>query len=318
MSDKKDEKNNTEKSELKGDNVDELENAIPDIREEGEEEINKRNFKNIENIANEHEKGDKKEEQKNEQYRHIDEIKTTKYTTKIFQTTKIEYDENIENVENEPKISFVLSTANLNYQFEDLNELVEKMPERAEFQKRGKKKEQVKKNRYFNRIKLFIEKPKKFAFVNKSGKIVCYGAKSIEESKNACIKCASIIKSCGYNIKFKKCDIEIKNISGNFDLNFKINLKKYLHNLKEFSKSNNNFNFEINSKKNQQKLKKSSIFYNEQDIFPGVTLYFKGEESNFFIRTFSSGKAIFGGAKNESQIKEKYKKLKQLLDKCKV
>jgi len=321
MSDKIDEKNNAEKSEVKEEEFNDLD-LLSDKREEGENREEKdeeiENFEYIKNIANEPEKEDKKEDQKIEKIPQADEIKTTKYTTNIFKTTKIEDTGNnvkIENVENEPKINFVLSSANLNYKFEDLKELAEKMPDIAEFEKRGYLEEQIDKNNFFDRIKLFIEKPKKFAFIYKSGDIICYGAKSIKESKNACDKCASIIKNCGYDIKLNKNDIKINNISGNFNFNFKINPKKYLENLKEYSKNNKNFDFEYNSKKSHQK---SSISFNKKDSFPGVTLYFESGISNFFIRTFATGNTVFGGAKNEDQIKENYKKLKQLLDKSKM
>ena len=319
MSNTKDKKNDAEKSEVKQEEFNDLD-LSSDKGEEGEngkeEEIN--NFDYIKNVANEPEKEDKKEDQKAEKLPQADEIITTKYTTNIFKATKIEDAGNkikIENVEIEPKINFVLSSANLNYKFEDLKELVEKIPDIAEFEKRGYLEEQIEKNKYFDRIKLFIENPKKFAFVYKSGDIVCYGAKSIKESKNACEKCASIIKNCGYNIKLNKNDIKINNISGNFNFNFKINQKKYLEKIKEYSKNNKNFNFKYNSEKNHQK---SSISFNKKDNFPGVTLYFESGISNFFIKTFSSGSTVFGGAKNEDQIKENYKKLKQLLDECKM
>lgn len=319
MSNTKDKKNDAEKSEVKQDEFNDLD-LSSDKGEEGEngkeEEIN--NFDYIKNVANEPEKEDKKEDQKAEKLPQADEIITTKYTTNIFKTTKIEDAGNnikIENVEIEPKINFVLSSANLNYKFEDLKELVEKIPDRAEFEKRGYLEEQIEKNKYFDRVKLFIEYPKKFAFVYKSGDIVCYGAKSIKESKNVCDKCASIIKNCGYNIKLNKNDIKINNISGNFNFNFKINQKKYLEKIKEYSRNNKNFNFKYNSEKNHQK---SSISFNKKDNFPGVTLYFESGISNFFIKTFSSGSTVFGGAKNEDQIKENYKKLKQLLDECKM
>ena len=321
MSDKIDEKNNAEKSEVKEEEFNDLD-LLSDKREEGENREEKdeeiENFEYIKNIANEPEKEDKKEDQKIAKIPQEDEIKTTKYTTNKFKTTKIEDAGNnvkIENVENEPKINFVLSSANLNYKFEDLKELAEKMPDIAEFEKRGYLEEQIDKNNYFDRIKLFIEKPKKFAFIYKSGDIICYGAKSIKESKNACDKCASIIKNCGYDIKLNKNDIKINNISGNFNFNFKINPKKYLENLKEYSKNNKNFNFKYNSEKSHQK---SSISFNKKDSFPGVTLYFESGISNFFIRTFATGNTVFGGAKNEDQIKENYKKLKQLLDKSKM
>lgn len=78
----------------------------------------------------------------------------------------------------------------------------EKIPEIVKIEKRATKDQQIEKSNYFNRIILIIQNPKIYAFIYKSGKIVCYGAKSIKESINTWFKCVNIIKSCGYdNIK---------------------------------------------------------------------------------------------------------------------
>ena len=297
-SDEKNQKNNEihyDKSEEKEDDINGILSALKDEEEEEEEEQNI-NFNKIKNdvITNTLEKEDKIEEKNNEKYQ-TNEITTTKNTTNLFKIAKFE------DVENIPNINLVQSSAVLNENFENFknfedfkNIFVKKIPELVEIQQRGNKEEQVEKTKYFNRIKLFIEKPKKYAFVYKTGKIVCYGSKSIKESKNACFKCVNIINSCGFNIKLRESDIKINNISGTFNLNFKINLKKY-----------------------QQKLKEENLIsYNEPDSFSGVV--YKDKETNFFIKTFSSGKLTFGGAKDESLIMKEYKKIYPLLCQCKI
>lgn len=314
MSDKseeKNDKNNIEKSEVKEDKIEDIDSKLDD--EEEEEDENKNiNFEKVGEVkeTNIPEKKEEKEEQKKENVQE-DKITTTKYTTTKFTTTK---------VKKTPNINFVQSSANLHCKFEDLNKLGEKLSENAEIEKRGKKEEQIEKKKYFDRIKLLIEKPKKFAFIYKSGKIVCFGAKNVEESKNVCKKCANIIENCGYKVELKENDIKINNISGNFDLNFKINIKKYYQKLIELSKSKDiniskisgesKSNSKINGKKCQE-LVECSKFYNETNSFSGVNLY--NEKSKFFIRAFSSGKTTFGGAKNKDQIEEEYKKLYPLL-----
>lgn len=309
----KNDKNNTEKSEVKEDQIEDINENVPDEEEIEDENINFPKVGDVEE-TNIPEKKEKKEEQKKEKVQE-DKITTTKYTTTIFTTTK---------VEKTPNINFVLSSADLHCKFEDLNKLGEKLSENAEIEKRGEKEEQIKKNKYFDRIKLFIKKPKKYAFIYKSGKIVCYGAKSIEESKNVCKECANIIENCGYKIELKENDIKINNISGNFDLNFEINLKEYYQKLIEFSKlsdikirkisGESKSNCKIYGKKYKE-LVECSKFYNEPESFPGVLLY--NEKSKFFIRAFSSGKTTFGGAKNKDQITEEYNKLYPLLCQCK-
>ena len=58
--------------------------------------------------------------------------------------------------------------------------------------------------------------------------------------------------------------------------------------------------------------------YLDIGFFHSFKVYFESGISNFFIKTFSSGRTTFGGAKNEDQINKYYKKLKQFLDKCKM
>jgi TATA-box binding protein (TBP) (component of TFIID and TFIIIB) len=223
-------------------------------------------------------------------------------------------------VEKTPKINFIHCSANLHCEFADLNKLDEKRPDIIGIEKRENKKEQHRKNKCFDRIKLLIEKPNKYAFISKSGKVIYTGAKNISESISACFKCANIIKSWGYNIKLKRRDIKINNISGTFNLNFKIHLKKYHQQLLEYSKNNDirvkKISKKSKLKKCQQNFKESPKSCKDPESFPGVELRYR--KSKFCIRTFSSGKTIFGGAKSEEQINEEYKKLFPIYNKCKI
>jgi TATA-box binding protein (TBP) (component of TFIID and TFIIIB) len=312
MNDNLEEKNdkiNVEKSEDKEDYINEISSKLRDEEEDEGQKINFGKIGNIEKI-NIPEIEDKKEEKKNEKLPQTDQITTTLHTTNLFKTTI---------VEKIPKINFVHCSANLHYEFEDLNKL-EKRPEIIEIEKRGNKKDQAKKNKCFDRIKLLIEKPNKYAFLSKSGKVIYTGAKSINESISACFKVANIIKSWGYNIHLKKRDIKINNISGTYNLNFKIHLKNFHQQLLEYSK-NNDIKVKKISKKSilkkcNQKLKESPKSYKDPDSFPGVELSYR--KSKFCIKTFSSGKTTFGGAKTEEQINEEYKKLFPIYNKCKM
>jgi TATA-box binding protein (TBP) (component of TFIID and TFIIIB) len=335
MSDRLDEKNgenNLENLEEKED--DDINDIISALKDE--EEDQNINFNKIKNdiITNTLEKEEKKDDQKIEKNVQPNDT-TTKYTTtKIFKTTKIENitEEKQKETEEEkvPKINFVLSSVDLKFELDFKKFEEEKIQEIVVIEKRGKKEQQIETRKYFDRIKLAIQKPKVNAFIYKSGKIVCYGAKSIKESKIACFKCVKIIESCGYdNINIRENDIKINNISGTLNFNFKINLKKY----------------------HQKLIEEKLQSYYDPDNCPGVLYYkmetsidenenFKGEDekpkdknektkdktkkskgkknSKFFIKTSSSGKTNFGGAKDENQIMEEYKKIITLLYKCKI
>ena len=55
----------------------------------------------------------------------------------------------------------------------------------------------------FAAVIMRIRDPKTTALIFQSGKIVCTGAKSEQQSKTAAMKYAKIVKCVGFDVKFK-------------------------------------------------------------------------------------------------------------------
>ena len=248
---------------------------IPKISKQNEEEdIKFNNIQNVdENIDNSKENEDKKLSAIIPKAN--SSITETKNTTNLFTVNKIE---------NSPSISTILSNADLDCEL-DLDNIVEKNPQIA-----------IKENGVFKRVRMIIFKKQKIStFIYKTGKILCYGAKSVEDSKRACYKCAEIIKNCGYKVKDIKP--EIKNIAGNYKFNFKISLKKLYENLKK------------------EKVPKVSY---DPENFPGVTYYIKkNSDSKLVSKIFPSGKIIITGAKDEKEFHDAFETIKTMVLKYK-
>jgi transcription initiation factor TFIID TATA-box-binding protein len=68
-----------------------------------------------------------------------------------------------------------------------------------------------------------IREPKTTALIFASGKMVCTGAKSEEDSKLAARKYARIVQKLGFEAKFS--DFKIQNIVGSCDVGFPIKLE---------------------------------------------------------------------------------------------
>ncbi|CAN6459684.1 unnamed protein product [Victoria cruziana] len=75
----------------------------------------------------------------------------------------------------------------------------------------------------FAAVIMRIREPKTTALVFASGKMVCTGAKSEQQSKLAARKYARIIQKLGFPAKFK--DFKIQNIVGSRDVEFPIRLE---------------------------------------------------------------------------------------------
>ncbi|KEH29210.1 transcription factor TFIID protein [Medicago truncatula] len=75
----------------------------------------------------------------------------------------------------------------------------------------------------FAAVIMRIREPKTTALIFASGKMVCTGAKSEQQSKLAARKYARIIQKLGFNAKFK--DFKIQNIVGSCDVKFPIRLE---------------------------------------------------------------------------------------------
>ncbi|KAK8329100.1 hypothetical protein V6Z11_A11G295700 [Gossypium hirsutum] len=75
----------------------------------------------------------------------------------------------------------------------------------------------------FAAVIMRIREPKTTALIFASGKMVCTGAKSEQQSKLAARKYARIIQKLGFPAKFK--DFKIQNIVGSCDVKFPIRLE---------------------------------------------------------------------------------------------
>ena len=72
----------------------------------------------------------------------------------------------------------------------------------------------------FAAVIMRIREPKTTALIFSSGKMVCTGAKSEEDSKKASRKYAKIIRSLGFPVEFK--EFKVQNIVGSCDVKFQI------------------------------------------------------------------------------------------------
>ena len=155
----------------------------------------------------------------------------------------------------------------------------------------------------FSGLILRIKEPKATALIFSTGKMVCLGAKTEEESKNACRKFGKILKNLNYPISLKKFKIE--NIVSSCNVKFKIPLSKLSNHIKKY-------------------LGAKRIYY-EPEVFPGLIYHYyndidnnseeNGGKSNIVFLIFSSGNIVIAGAKNRNEIYDKFDKLFPLLDK---
>ena len=126
----------------------------------------------------------------------------------------------------------------------------------------------------FPAVIMKMKEPKATALIFKSGKMVCTGAKSEEDSHKAARKFASIIRKLGFNVGFS--GFKIENIVASADLKFKISLEGLACNLRSCSY--------------------------EPESFPG--LIFRMGNPKIVLLIFYSGKMILTGAKRKEQIYE--------------
>lgn len=149
----------------------------------------------------------------------------------------------------------------------------------------------------FAAVIMRIKDPKTTALIFSSGKMVCTGAKSEEESKKAARKFAKIIKSLGFKVDFK--EFKVQNIVGSCDIKFKIHLTKlnsYLGGMNEKNKNGRKFRCHY-----------------EPEAFPGLIYHMNKPEIVLLI--FVSGKIVLTGAKQKNEIFEAFEKIYPVLAK---
>ncbi|KAM0951898.1 putative TATA-box binding protein [Dioscorea sansibarensis] len=120
----------------------------------------------------------------------------------------------------------------------------------------------------FAAVIMRIREPKTTALIFASGKMVCTGAKSEQQSKLAARKYARIIQKLGFPAKFK--DFKIQNIVGSCDVKFPIRLEGLAYSHGAFSSY-------------------------EPELFPG--LIYRMKQPKIVLLIFVSGKIVLTGAK---------------------
>ena len=130
-----------------------------------------------------------------------------------------------------------------------------------------------------------LAKPKTATLIFSSGKMVCTGAKSEQESIKAVQTVVKLLEKEGFLIRHQPI-IEIQNIVASIDLHGKIDLE-------------------------QAAIKLENTMY-EPEEFPG--LIYRMQEPKVVILMFASGKLVCTGAKTEKEVYEAVYKLKQILE----
>lgn len=136
----------------------------------------------------------------------------------------------------------------------------------------------------FAAVIMRIRDPKTTALIFSSGKMVCTGAKSEEQSKIAARKYARIIQKLGFSVQFK--EFKIQNIVGSVDVKFPIRLEGLAFAHGHFSSY-------------------------EPEIFPG--LIYRMKRPKIALLIFVSGKVVLTGAKERSQIYEAFENIYPVL-----
>jgi transcription initiation factor TFIID TATA-box-binding protein len=163
-----------------------------------------------------------------------------------------------------PKLQNIVSTANLKCVL-DLREIALKA-KNAEYNPKK-----------FAAVIMRIKEPKTTALIFSSGKMVCTGARTEEESKQASRIYAKIILKLGFPVKFS--EFKVQNIVASCDVKFPIRLEGMANTFLKFCSY-------------------------EPEMFPGLIFHMLEPKIVFLI--FVSGKIVLTGAKNREDIYKAY------------
>ena len=133
-----------------------------------------------------------------------------------------------------------------------------------------------------------IRNPKTTALIFRSGKMVCTGAKSEQDSLIAAKNYAKKLKKIG-NKQVKLDDFKIQNIVASHDVKFAIKLESLL----------------LKSEEGGIKCRY------EPELFPG--LIFRMNTPSVVLLIFASGKIVLTGAKTREEIFQSYEKILPVL-----
>ncbi|KFQ82932.1 TATA-box-binding protein [Phaethon lepturus] len=141
----------------------------------------------------------------------------------------------------------------------------------------------------FAAVIMRIREPRTTALIFSSGKMVCTGAKSEEQSRLAARKYARVVQKLGFPAKF--LDFKIQNMVGSCDVKFPIRLEGCL----------------------QACLNTVTLFsYSyEPELFPG--LIYRMIKPRIVLLIFVSGKVVLTGAKVRAEIYEAFENIYPIL-----
>lgn len=136
----------------------------------------------------------------------------------------------------------------------------------------------------FAAVIMRIREPRTTALIFSSGKMVCTGAKSEDESRLAARKYARIVQKLGFEAKF--LDFKIQNMVGSCDVKFPIRLEGLVLTHSQFSSY-------------------------EPELFPG--LIYRMVKPRIVLLIFVSGKVVLTGAKVRNEILEAFENIYPIL-----
>nr|O17488.1 RecName: Full=TATA-box-binding protein; AltName: Full=TATA sequence-binding protein; Short=TBP; AltName: Full=TATA-binding factor; AltName: Full=TATA-box factor; AltName: Full=Transcription initiation factor TFIID TBP subunit [Artemia franciscana]CAA05488.1 TATA-binding protein [Artemia franciscana] len=136
----------------------------------------------------------------------------------------------------------------------------------------------------FAAVIMRIREPRTTALIFSSGKMVCTGAKSEEDSRLAARKYARIVQKLGFSAKF--LDFKIQNMVGSCDVKFPIRLEGLVLTHGQFSSY-------------------------EPELFPG--LIYRMVKPRIVLLIFVSGKVVLTGAKVRQEIYDAFENIYPIL-----
>nr|CAB3266858.1 TATA-box-binding protein [Phallusia mammillata] len=136
----------------------------------------------------------------------------------------------------------------------------------------------------FAAVIMRIREPRTTALIFSSGKMVCTGAKSENESRLAARKYARVVQKLGFPAKF--LDFKIQNMVGSVDVKFPIRLEGLVLTHSQFSSY-------------------------EPELFPG--LIYRMVKPRIVLLIFVSGKVVLTGAKVRHEIDEAFNNIYPIL-----
>ena len=120
-----------------------------------------------------------------------------------------------------------------------------------------------------------LEKPRVASLIFRSGKIICVGARSVKEAKEAVREVVRRIKRVGVKVNEEELEIKIENVVAAVELGYELNLDALAFKLED------------------------SEYEPEQ--FPGLVYRIDDPKVAFLL--FSSGRVICAGAKTIAEVK---------------